>query len=89
TRAEETRLLGIEVGDFVYFDPRPELSEAGFVRSRFLDDKACVAAVLAAIKAVVDGGVTPAQTTTILISNFEEVGHGGMDSLPDNLHEMV
>lgn len=89
TRAEETRLLGIEVGDYVYFDPRPEVSEAGFIRSRFLDDKACVAAALAAVKALVDAGVTPAQSTTLLISNYEEVGHGGRDGLPDDLHELV
>src|SRR5579862_905079 len=36
TSAEETRLLGIEVGDFVYFDPRCEAGDAGFIRSRFL-----------------------------------------------------
>lgn len=85
---EETRLLGIEVGDFVYFDPRVE-QNAGFVRSRFLDDKACVACALAAIKALRDSGMTPAQETILLISNFEEVGHGGMDSLPAGLSELV
>ena len=89
SRAEETRLLGIEVGDFVYFDPRVEVNESGFIRSRFLDDKACVACLLAAVKGMVESGATPAQRTTILISNFEEVGHGGMDSLPDDLHEYV
>lgn len=89
SRAEETRLLGVEVGDFVYFDPRVETSEAGFVRSRFLDDKACVAAALAAIKALVDAQVTPAQTTTFLFSNYEEVGHGGVDGLPINLAELI
>jgi len=89
TRAEETRLLGIEVGDFVYFDPRVEVSPAGFIRSRFLDDKACVAAALAGIKAIVEAGVTPAQRTTVLISNYEEVGHGGFDGLPHDLSELV
>ena len=89
TTAEETRLLGIEVGDFVYFDPRVEQTDGGFIRSRFLDDKACVACALAAIKALRDSGVTPAQKTTLLISNFEEVGHGGADSLPRDLCEMV
>jgi len=88
-RAEETRLLGVEVGDFVYFDPRVEVGEAGFIRSRFLDDKACVAAILAAIKAMVESGVTPAQQTTVLISNYEEVGHGGRDGLPEDLCELV
>jgi putative aminopeptidase FrvX len=87
--AEETRLLGIEVGDFVYFDPRVETSEAGFIRSRFLDDKACVACALAAIQALKDSGVTPAQRTTLLVSNFEEVGHGGADSAPVDLKEML
>ncbi|MGV3618743.1 MAG: M42 family metallopeptidase [Fimbriimonas sp.] len=88
-RAEETRLLGVEVGDFVYFDPRVEVSPAGFIRSRFLDDKASVACCLAAIKSIVEAGVTPAQRTTILISNYEEVGHGGRDGLPNDLCELV
>lgn len=88
-RAEETRLLGVEVGDFVYFDPRVEISPAGFVRSRFLDDKASVACCLAALKSIVDAGVTPAQRTTVLISNYEEVGHGGRDGLPEDLSELV
>ena len=87
--AEETRLLGIDVGDFVAFDPRVESGEAGFIRSRFLDDKACVACAVAAIKALVDADVTPGQRTTFLVSNYEEVGHGGMDSLPPDLAEMV
>jgi len=38
--ADETRALGIEVGDFCYLDPRAELTDTGFVRSRHLDDKA-------------------------------------------------
>ncbi|HWD41878.1 MAG TPA: M42 family metallopeptidase [Fimbriimonas sp.] len=87
--AEETRLLGIEIGDYVYFDPRCETNPAGFIRSRFIDDKACVACLVAAVKALTDAGVTPAQSATFLISNFEEVGHGGMDGLPNNLAEML
>jgi len=89
SRAEETRLLGIEVGDFVHFDPRVETNEAGFIRSRFLDDKACVAAVLASIKAMKDVGVTPVQRLTIQFSNYEEVGHGGFDGMPNDLSELV
>ena len=89
SRAEETRLLGIEVGDFVYFDPRVEVSNHGFIRSRFLDDKACVAAALAAIKSLVDAEVTAAQRTTFLFSNYEEVGHGGLDGMPADLRELV
>lgn len=85
----DTRLLGIEIGNFVSFDPRVEISDSGYVRSRFLDDKACVACLLAALKAMKDIGVSPAQRTTCLISNFEEVGHGGMDGLPIDLAEYL
>jgi putative aminopeptidase FrvX len=87
--AEETRLLGVEIGDFVYFDPRFESGSSGFMRSRFLDDKACVACAVATLKAFADAGISAQQRTTILVSNFEEVGHGGMDSLPPDLAEMV
>jgi putative aminopeptidase FrvX len=47
---KETRALGIEVGDFVAFDPRVEVTN-GFIRSRHLDDKACVANILSAATA--------------------------------------
>jgi putative aminopeptidase FrvX len=85
---EETRAEGIEVGDFVVFDPRVEVTN-GFVRSRHLDDKACVACVLAAVKALHDAGFKPAQTTTLLISNYEEVGHGAATGFPPDLAELV
>lgn len=88
-RAEETRLLGVEVGDFVYFDPKVEVGQAGFVRSRFLDDKASVACALAALQSLRSADITPSQRTTLLISNYEEVGHGGVDSLPRDLKELV
>ena len=80
--------LGVRVGDFVSFDPRVELTN-GFVRSRFLDDKACVAAILAAIKSLADSGKTPAQTTHFLISNYEEVGHGAAAGIPTDVAELV
>ena len=86
--ADETRALGIEVGDFVTFDPRVEMTN-GFVRSRHLDDKACVAIILAAVKAFDDAGLKPAQTTIILISNYEEVGHGASAGFPAEMTELV
>jgi putative aminopeptidase FrvX len=87
--AEETRALGIGVGDFVAFDPRVVVTESGFIRSRHLDDKACVAAMLAAVKALQDAGLTPAQRTTLHFSNYEEVGHGAASGFPPDLAELV
>ena len=46
TSAAETRTLGIQVGDFVAFDPRVETGPAGYIRSRHLDDKAAVDRIL-------------------------------------------
>jgi putative aminopeptidase FrvX len=85
---DETRSFGIQVGDFVAFDPRVE-TRNGFIRSRHLDDKACVACIAAAFKALKDAGLTPARTATALIANFEEVGHGAAAGLPAELAELV
>jgi putative aminopeptidase FrvX len=88
TSAEETLALGIQVGDFVVFDPRVEVTE-GFVRSRFLDDKACVACMVSAIKSMHDAGLQPQQTTYFHFSNYEEVGHGAAAGIPDEVHELL
>lgn len=88
TQADETRALGIEVGDFVAFDPRVELTN-GFVRSRHLDDKACVACLVAAIRALHESGLKPAQDTYFLISNYEEVGHGAAAGIPSQVTELL
>jgi putative aminopeptidase FrvX len=84
----QTRELGIEVGDFVAFDPRVEITD-GFVRSRHLDDKACVACIVAAVKALHDAGLQPAQKTYLHISNYEEVGHGAAAGIPAEVTELV
>jgi len=86
--AEDTRAFGIEVGDFIVFDPRVEVVN-GFVRSRHLDDKAGVACILAALRSLSAAGQKPLQTTHILISNYEEVGHGAATGIPSEVHELV
>ena len=85
---KETLDLGVEVGDFVAFDPRVEVN-AGFVRSRHLDDKACVACLVAAVKALSDAKKKPARTTHFLISNYEEVGHGAAAGIPADVEELL
>ncbi len=87
--AEETRALGIEVGDYIFVDSRVEVSDTGFIRGRHLDDKAGVAAIYGALKALKADNLKPAQDTAILIVNYEEVGHGGAAGWPYELHELV
>jgi len=86
---EDTRRLGIEVGDFVAFDPRVEVTDTGFVRSRHLDDKASVACIVAACQALRTAELSPSQTTSMLISHYEEVGHGAAAGLPADLAELL
>lgn len=88
TSLEDTYNLGIRVGDFVAFDPRVELTN-GFVRSRHLDDKACVACMIFALKALSDAGVKPKRTTVFHVSNYEEVGHGASAGIPTQVSELV
>jgi putative aminopeptidase FrvX len=87
--AEDAQQLGIGVGDSVAFDPRVEAGEAGFIRSRHLDDKAGVACIFSALDAMAEAGLTPAQTAIIHISNYEEVGHGAASGWPADLAELV
>lgn len=87
TSDDQTRALGIQVGDFVSLDSRATACEHGFVKSRHLDDKACVANMLGAVQAL--AGRAPAVTTHLFISNFEEVGHGAATGIPEETEELV
>ncbi|MDQ0214862.1 putative aminopeptidase FrvX [Oikeobacillus pervagus] len=80
--AEDVRALGIEVGDFVSFHPRVEISDSGFIKSRHLDDKASVAILLQLIKRIKEEKIRLPFTTHFLISNNEEIGYGGNSNIP-------
>ncbi len=88
TSAKQTEDLGIRVGDYIAFDPRVELTD-GFIRSRHLDDKACVAVIVAAIHALTESRQSPARSVFFHFSNYEEVGHGAAAGIPPEVHELV
>ena len=87
--AEDTRAIGIEVGDFVSFDPRFEVTETGFVKSRHLDDKASTALMLQLLKTLTTEKIELPYTTHFYISNNEEIGYGGNASIPDRVVEYI
>lgn len=72
----DSESLGISVGDYVAFDPLPEFTESGHISARHLDDKAGVAALLAALKAVKESGQEPPIDCHPLFTITEEVGSG-------------
>jgi putative aminopeptidase FrvX len=87
--ADDVKKIGISVGDYCYFDPRVEVTKSGFVKSRHLDDKAGVAALLGALEYFVRTKEVPAYETWLYISVAEEVGHGAVSKLPQNCFEIV
>ncbi|MBY5035268.1 M42 family metallopeptidase [Streptococcus gallolyticus] len=82
TSAAETRALGIEVGDFISFDPRTTVTESGFIKSRHLDDKVSAAILINLLKVYKEEGVVLPYTTHFYFSNNEEIGYGANSSLP-------
>lgn len=89
TNAEDTRKLGIEVGDFVSFDPRFEETDTGFIKSRHLDDKASTALLLQLIKTLKENNIVLPHTTHFYISNNEEIGYGGNSNIPEQTVEYI
>ena len=85
----DTENLGISVGDFVSFEPRVELTDNGFIKSRHLDDKASVGILIYLIKQLNKEGITLPYTTHFLISNNEEIGYGGNSNVPEKTVEYI
>ncbi|KTB56189.1 osmoprotectant NAGGN system M42 family peptidase [Pseudomonas syringae] len=88
TRAD-CESLGIGIGDFVAFDPLPEFTESGHISARHLDDKAGVAALLAALKSIVESGAEPLIDCHPLFTITEETGTGAAGVLPWDVSEFV
>lgn len=79
---EDTEKLGICVGDYVCFDPRTVITESGYIKSRFLDDKLSVAMLLGLAKQIREGKVSPARKLYAFVTVYEEVGHGACGAIP-------
>jgi putative aminopeptidase FrvX len=75
--ADDVRALGIEVGDYICYDPKTVITESGFLKSRFIDDKGSAAILLTALKLLHDSGRKPRYNTEVVLTVYEEVGHGG------------
>ena len=87
--AEDTRALGVEVGDIVCFEPRTRITSSGYIKSRFLDDKLSVGILLGLAKYLHDTGRTPARRVYAHVTVYEEVGHGGAGSVPVGVTESI
>ncbi len=86
---EDTEKLGIMVGDFVCFDPRTTITESGYIKSRFLDDKLSVGILLSYAKYLKDHSIELEHRMYHYITVYEEVGHGGAASIPEGVTEVI
>lgn len=81
--------LGINIGDFIFLDPRTIITDTDFIKSRHLDDKASSAILLYAIDYIINNNIKLPYTTNFFISNYEEVGHGASSSIPKFTKEFI
>ena len=87
--AEDVKKLGIRTGDYVCFEPRTRVTESGYIKSRFLDDKLSVGILLGYAKYLKDANIVPERAVYVHITSFEEVGHGGSASVPAGVTEAI
>lgn len=80
--------LGIEVGDYIFIDPKTTITESGFIKSRFIDDKGSVSALMGLLEYMSRESIKPRYTTKIIITNYEEVGHGA-SYIPSDISELL
>ena len=81
--------LGVRVGDFVSIEPRCVVTESGHINARHLDDKAGVAAMLTAARAIRESSLEVALDSFLLFTISEEVGVGASHILHGDVAEMV
>ncbi len=85
---EDIKALGIQSGDFISLDPCFVHTKSGFIKTRHIDDKGSVAVLLAVLKKLSKEKITPKRTLKILISNYEEIGHGA-SFIPEDIREFL
>lgn len=73
---EDVKKLGIDHGDYILIDPKTVITSSGFLKSRFIDDKGSVCAILGVLKELQEKKEKPQYDTYVYFVNQEEVGHG-------------
>ena len=86
--ANDVKNLGINNGDIVCYDPKLTITDNGFLKTRFIDDKASVVILLMLLKYIKENNVTLKYDTKMYFVVYEEVGHGAA-SVDRNIDEFV
>ena len=86
---DDVLTLGIANGSYVCVDPRTRITESGYIKSRFLDDKLSTAILLGYAKYLKDENITPIRKVYQHLTVFEETGHGACASVPADVEELL
>ena len=85
---QEVEALGVETGDMIAMDTRTVITDSGYIKSRFLDDKLSAAILLGLAKMVKEENLQLNRKVSLLFTVYEEVGHGGC-FIPEDTKEML
>lgn len=85
---EDVLKLGIQNGDFIAYDPKVQITDSGYIKSRFLDDKISVALLMGVLQHMKEHAIVPTNNTVVMMSAYEEVGHG-MSWIPKEISEVL
>ena len=86
--SEDVKRLGIQNGDFVFIDPKFQITESGFLKTRFIDDKASAVVLLMLLKYCHENKISFKYDTRIYFVVYEEVGHGA-SCISNDIDEFV
>jgi putative aminopeptidase FrvX len=84
---DDVKKLGIGIGDIIAFEPRYREYENGFIKSRFMDNKAGCFVLFEIARYCKQKNIKPA--VELFFSNYEEVGHGGTVGYSDTINELL
>ena len=86
--SNDVKKLGIENGDFVFIDPKFQITPSGFLKTRFIDDKASAVVLLMLLKYCYENKIKFKYDTRIYFVVYEEVGHGA-SCIANDISEFV
>ena len=85
---DDVKKLGIENGDIVCYNPKYLVTDTGFLKTRFIDDKASVVILLMLLDYTSKNKIQFKYDTKIYFVVYEEVGHGA-SMVDKNISEFV
>lgn len=89
TSKEDVEKLGICAGDFLAVEPRFQVTEKGYIKSRFLDDKAASGVLLGIAKYVSEHPGCLKRNVQLFFTTFEEIGHGASAGIPEEIEDLL